>query len=215
MESCISILAPAWGASACSAPARRRGNYFNSRPRVGASKAASNARYLAKLFQFSPPRGGRRRQIQEAGRAGRISILAPAWGASGHMCPRCRISEFQFSPPRGGRQYCALRIQSPYGISILAPAWGASSARPEPSACDCYFNSRPRVGGVPRGAGRGYKLRHISILAPAWGASAQEVHGAESRKHFNSRPRVRGVRDPRAKPANVYISILAPAWGAS
>ena len=148
MESCISILAPAWGASACSAPARRRGNYFNSRPRVGASKAASNARYLAKLFQFSPPRGGRpvtcardavfpnfnsRPRVGGVGMqvylplSPLISILAPAWGAS--------LEHTHVAP--GG-----------VTISILAPAWGASTQDFKVFVKD-----------------------YISILAPAWGAS--------------------------------------------
>ena len=80
----------------------------------------------------------------------------------------------------------------------------------------CYFNSRPRVGGVQDALVKGGYLQGISILAPAWGASnifAQMIQ--EGDLYFNSRPRVGGVLLVPAFLRHLHISILAPAWGAS
>ena len=57
----ISILAPAWGASyICASVASAR--YFNSRPRVGGVlPVVALGLTEGEIFQFSPPRGGRRR----------------------------------------------------------------------------------------------------------------------------------------------------------
>ena len=128
-------------------------------------------RIHATLFQFSPPRGGRPHcQRRSAGgythfnsrprvggvayvvgacRAGDISILAPAWGASQSTSWR----------------------QVMRSISILAPAWGASPPKARQRLFSFYFNSRPRVGGVGRPQKTHRPSGAISILAPAWGAS--------------------------------------------
>ena len=146
-----------------------------------------------RVFQFSPPRGGRRRALHRPGGGATISILAPAWGrprlpvmpgiSPSYFNSRPRVggvdvkskklgelAVFQFSPPRGGRPVTCAR-----------------------DAVFPNFNSRPRVGGV--GMQVYLPLSPlISILAPAWGASLEHTHVA---------------------PGGVTISILAPAWGAS
>ena len=142
-----------------------------------------------------------------------ISILAPAWGASGRQrCAAGKSAKFQFSPPRGGRPYKGL-YDLKCKISILAPAWGASRGRLPPLVRRKYFNSRPRVGGV-HAVGVGGELGRISILAPAWGASwcrkcklrllvfqfspprggrPRPLPALRANPYFNSRPRVGGV----------------------
>ena len=120
-----------------------------------------------------------------------ISILAPAWGAS--------KTWFGTTPAES--------------ISILAPAWGASGGLFVLFTNNCYFNSRPRVGGVIC-PDCGAHLDPISILAPAWGASAVDdqstaealfqfspprggrpaaLRRGPRARNFNSRPRVGGV----------------------
>ena len=100
----ISILAPAWGASL--------------------NTAALEVPEL--VFQFSPPRGGRRGALDACGLPVDISILAPAWGAS-LQSPKSSMSFAYFnSRPRvGGVLYALILLQY-----------------------SKYFNSRPRVGGV-------------------------------------------------------------------
>ena len=165
------------------------------------------------VFQFSPPRGGRRPPCTHT-KTSRISILAPAWGASEWQGIVDAEARFQFSPPRGGRP-AELKEEFP-GIN--------------------NFNSRPRVGGVSLGCVVFAHYSGISILAPAWGASTGTEALAVNcqfqfspprggrpcrrgtwwgRADFNSRPRVGGVAREAMLTRLRSISILAPAWGAS
>ena len=63
----------------------------------------------------------------------KISILAPAGGASGSVAQSVGYeSVFQFSPLREGLHFTEPQSVKDALISILAPAGGASSYRPEP-----------------------------------------------------------------------------------
>ena len=120
----ISIHAPAWGAT--SSPVHCAGIqfYFNSRPRVGGDPGsvgdpgivvisihapawgatAGGARNAThSVFQFTPPRGGRRRQL--------------AAGSN--------RADFN-SRPRVGGDSAGVNKLSNNQISIHAPAWGAT-----------------------------------------------------------------------------------------
>ena len=167
---CISIPAPAWGATHSSRfPSLSRSD-FNSRPRVGGDHKPVGTTRISKIsipapawgathvhvnvkpgkaFQFPPPRGGRHAPAQ---------FSAPA-------------SIFQFPPPRGGRLLCGRAGRSFYRISIPAPAWGATSFLQLSLLHQLYFNSRPRVGGDRRDDYKTISQYRISIPAPAWGAT--------------------------------------------
>ena len=146
----VSIRAPAWGAT-------------RARPRP-AQKI---------LFQFALPRGERRRGLPVASpinrfnsrsrvgsdvlRAGcllrvRVSIRAPAWGATNG----------------------ATLLFDSRDVSIRAPAWGATImvVRIEPE--EKSFNSRSRVGSDPVARSSRQDGR-VSIRAPAWGATKPPV----------------------------------------
>ena len=120
----ISIRAPARGATGY---VRRRGHsryYFNSRPREGGDMMPMASTCWKSLFQFAPPRGGRRAFLHIAG----VGFV------------------FQFAPPRGGRPCQGVyRPVSAYFNS--RPREGGDGLwrwRDEPQP---YFNSRPREGG--------------------------------------------------------------------
>ena len=165
-------------------------------------------------FQSALPHGERRGQVRIVTSDGRVSIRAPAWGAT--EPPPTKHSQDQ--------------------VSIRAPAWGATrlkqdsaryqhlfqsalphgerhyvypdvlrqcafqSALPHGERPDCYscpgcrpgFNPRSRMGSDIRHS-RNYSFRVVSIRAPAWGATPHQGH----------RLRLPGV------------SIRAPAWGAT
>ena len=123
----------------------------------------------------------------------RISIHAPAWGATmvpavtGGVAPR-----FQSTHPRGvrldalgaginadnfnprTRVGCDINISpmpSLSQISIHAPAWGATASLPNTEDRHRYFNPRTRVGcDILKFANQFHRV-DISIHAPAWGAT--------------------------------------------
>jgi len=61
------------------------------------------------VFQSTPPRGGRHRLLDLAANLQRVSIHAPARGATGWWHVFDRTILFQSTPPRGGRPWCVLR----------------------------------------------------------------------------------------------------------
>ena len=75
----VSIHAPAWGATRAGSPASRW-RCFNSRARVG--RDTRTLPFAAvRRFQFTRPRGARLLLVGE-GFPGKVSIHAPAWGAT-------------------------------------------------------------------------------------------------------------------------------------
>ena len=140
---------------------RRRGPSFNPRPREGGD---ADVRALAASPQegFNPrPRGGATRYCTFIRSRQRVSIHAPARGAT--LTPDDGPAQFQSTPPRGGRR-------------------ADSRGRAE------RFNPRPREGGDPGADGRpsqrdGFNPRPREGGDQAAGGSWQRCAG------FNPRPR--------------------------
>ena len=164
------------------------------------------------LFQSAPPRGGRPLALICAGTT-KVSIRAPAWGATLGSTSSHTQLWFQSAPPRGGRQ--ELQIAACFSkVSIRAPAWGATgqffiSARIR------SFNPRPRVGGD----GEGRNFRHDRgwfQSAPPRGGRPSFIVPSIYYLLFQSAP-PRGGRQFQYLPYqdNRFVSIRAPAWGAT
>ena len=147
----ISIHAPARGATLQSWHSYRSLRNFNPRSREGSDELNAYERIRYLRFQSTLPRG-ERRTVTIADRDGnKISIHAPARGAT--RCSPFRLADhntFQSTLPRGERRSIALIvIDGPEYISIHAPARGATLT--VHSFC---------------------RLRIISIHAPARGATS-------------------------------------------
>ena len=143
-------------------------------------------------FNPRPPRRGRQAISFHDLRLGRISIHAPARGAT----PRSRLcgcSRWYFNPrpPRGGRQP---------DYTLVLPA-------------DEISTHAPREGGDV-GDGVDVRATHISSHAPARGAT-QHGRSDTGTYDFNPRPREGGDMDVTPTSANWRISIHAPARGAT
>ncbi len=138
-------------------------------------------------FQFTRPQGARQRAAHKAAVEAKVSIHAPARGATPPRPVRQRHEPFQFTRPQGARR-------RPQGalvggvVSIHAPARGATIG----------------VGRVFKGRGvsihapaRGATGRHrqaplrerVSIHAPARGATSSGCRARRQRGGFNSRAR--------------------------
>ena len=104
----------------------------------------------------------------------RISIHAPARGAT--VKELCEIvwGEFQSTLPRGERRVFLCHVTDNRSISIHAPASGATKQAAAPFRNCSYFNPRSREGSDARGRGGG-AAEGISIHAPASGATNETM----------------------------------------
>ena len=175
------------------------------------------------MFQSTHPRGVRHCPANILSNVSKVSIHAPAWGAT-IFSVNCSIlaSKFQSTHPRGVRPAREDSRLPPSGfnprtrvgcdagllsseqrtlVSIHAPAWGATRARPGHCRCPDGFNPRTRVGCdaaracavCPRGA--------VSIHAPAWGATMPGASAVCLWSRFNPRTRVGCDKDEGIKSA--------------
>ena len=163
----VSIHAPARGAT------RRRwrscwsSGRFNSRAREGRDRPRTTPAASIPRFN-SRAREGRDRSIGRGPDCSRVSIHAPARGAtplrgadpplpsvSIHAPARgatyfnrlwTTMSWFQFTRPRGARLFAETRFKCNDGVSIHAPARGATRSRSPPTPTPTRFNSRAREG---------------------------------------------------------------------
>ena len=232
----VSIHAPAWGATVTGSnlaianwfqstrphgarlkvsPSLESLHWFQSTRPHGARQISITSVRCRSLFQSTRPHGARLRSGQGNIVPMRVSIHAPAWGAT--FCNRF-LSYFWscFNPrARMGRDEGNARIKNAQGVSIHAPAWGATIVVVVGSvSCAEGFNPRARMGrdhksvcivndleGFNPRARMGrdclhIDLRHyiaVSIHAPAWGATDQRFIAGKPER----------------------VSIHAPAWGAT
>ena len=146
----------------------------------------------------------------------RVSIHAPAWGATSHPLitlpvtmmfqstrPRgarrqwgsakVDATMFQSTRPRGARRWLQAERDRWIAVSIHAPAWGATCRRKRSRSLPRSFNPRARVG------------RDLSV------AGAMTNGG----KFQSTRPRGARHAVPVHHPLHDHVSIHAPAWGAT
>ena len=164
----VSIHAPAWGATPSSCPLGLRSGRFNPRTRVGCDALPRCSRESGPSFQSTHPRGVRPRttaphfgehrfnprtrvgcdaatSVQTVGLT-RVSIHAPAWGATrdGQMALSAIL--FQSTHPRGVRPSSVPYPHVDGRVSIHAPAWGATRRMGDVARRGQGFNPRTRVG---------------------------------------------------------------------
>ena len=143
------------------------------------------------MFQSTRPHGARPRRAAVATRTTRVSIHAPARGATAETGNVVKLPRFQSTRPHGARPTRALvaarhtsfnprartgrddgdhRYHDHGAVSIHAPARGATSHATRPITVSSRFNPRARTGrDVPTPSGA-YQLQ-VSIHAPARGAT--------------------------------------------
>ncbi len=147
---------------------------------------------MRRWFQSTRPHGARRNIIIR-GKDDKVSIHAPAWGATLRKTKMTAI-------------LC---------VSIHAPAWGATTMLICGMRLLTCFNPRARMGRDVDGKAQNYTARKVSIHAPAWGATEQwPEKSAESRVSIHAP--AWGATEKLGKHLGMFkVSIHAPAWGAT
>ena len=120
----ISIHAPAWGATRSKITTAIFLIYFNPRTRMGCDASRPLPPPLPLAFQSTHPHGVRHLEALCQDCHNKISIHAPAWGATAVASNSFPINS----------------------ISIHAPAWGATSSETSALNIRLNFNPRTRMG---------------------------------------------------------------------
>ena len=165
--------------------------HFNPRARVGRDHLLGCVRALYR--DFNPrARVGRDKKSAQIHCLCRISIHAPAWGAT----PRSSwylLHSRDFNPrARVGRDFIPVFI----------------------AASSCYFNPRARVGRDILRHSRGCTIKDFNPRARVGRDKSRRKCWARS-SHFNPRARVGRDNTTAELAAPPTISIHAPAWGAT
>ena len=123
-------------------------------------------------FNFNPrSREGSDRMEDEQYNQSRISIHAPARGATHFSLSSLLAERFQSTLPRGERQSIASVSWAKFFISIHAPARGATDAAHSGLRIITHFNPRSREGSDVSKYRVHLTFKPISIHAPARGAT--------------------------------------------
>ena len=169
---CISIHAPAWGATSSFDTTTPDGKKFQSTPPRGGRPDFRRIADWSLFISIHAPAWGATPRTTSQYNARKISIHAPAWGAT-TLFPLSHslILKFQSTPPRGGRHYPHLLYGAGRRLFQSTPPRGG---RPETAA---HGNTIDRFQSTPPRGGRQWrermhhKLKGISIHAPVWGAT--------------------------------------------
>ena len=157
---------------------------------MGRDRSRFVTRWGSRSFN-SRARVGRDSSRAKCSRARRVSIHAPAWGATPRFRDTLPVWRFN-SRARVGRDERGAGQSPAQQVSIHAPAWGATPRSTRTSASASFQFTRPR------GARRRFVVFpmfaiSVSIHAPAWGATVRLTEDGSYR----------------------VVSIHAPAWGAT
>ena len=204
---------------------------------MGRDALIAGHRLVLEVFQSTRPRGARLAEMREQPAWRRVSIHAPAWGATVPWgSTDVKSDMFQSTRPRGARPRCLIHAAYHLCVSIHAPAWGATIIRINIDFQRQSFNPRARVGRDcscchlalssmsfqstrPRGARPGAQaaLRRSSSFNPRArvGRDAQSGAGRRGTTGFNPRARVGRDAATWDEALPVTVSIHAPAWGAT
>ena len=150
-------------------------------------------------FQSTRPHGARPLGCNADCYANRVSIHAPAWGATEKLIETYPdMDTFQSTRPHGARPKDKLCLCSYYNVSIHAPAWGATRIL----WLSSYVVYPTFQSTRPHGA-RPYKLRHCQASGLSFNPRARMGRDAFSNfavsTYASFNPRARMGRDQTTK----------------
>ena len=197
----VSIHAPARGATACHRDARRGRAGFNPRPCARGDNPSPLISTRLHLFQSTPLREGRRKPNRIAAMPVRVSIHAPARGATIFSLRKFQhLTCFNPRPCARGDSSPYMARPAPCGSFNPRPcARGDSPTAPSPKA-------RPSFQSTPLREGRQHFLaipvlaELVSIHAPARGATSSSQSMSPHHCQFQSTPLREGRRDVMVLP---------------
>ena len=126
---------------------------------------------------------------QTIDRLNRVSIRAPAWGAT-EGCPLDKHrADVSIRAPAWGATSTAVIGLVATGVSIRAPAWGATRRGMALGKLVPVSIRAPAWGATTKHHSHSHQSE-VSIRAPAWGATAAGAGCRSASPRFNSRSRM-------------------------
>ena len=187
---------------------------FNSRSRMGSDAVKTSGLWNGSRFQFTLPHGERHARTRDGGDGRRVSIHAPAWGATFSRQKRF-FATFRFnSRSRMGSDLWFASSVFFVEVSIHAPAWGATIARRQKLSLWKFQFTLPHGERLPS-------------YSPPHADDAFQFTLPHGERHYavsvNSRLRLFQFTLPHGERLdNLHrvlprkgVSIHAPAWGAT
>ncbi len=232
---CVSIHAPARGATVTQKSLKALERFQSTPPRGGRPPSVGQPAYFSAVSIHAPARGA----TLSGGRAAKaycVSIHAPARGATSTTVRRVEEDEgfnprpreggdeassemhsmshsFNPRPREGGDQVCLPWCSSPVLFQSTPPRGG----RPEPGVC-CSPWEDVSIHAPARGATRPGRLLNLGTRfqsTPPRGGRRSTCRGRLSPPCFNPRPREGGDLTETCMFAAKLVSIHAPARGAT
>ena len=99
---------------------------FYPRARVGRDRKIADSCYYVAKFLSTRPRGARQPRRESLTGQDRVSIHAPAWGATHHHGDVCDLLSVSIHAPAWGATLLIGASEPMMSVSIHAPAWGAT-----------------------------------------------------------------------------------------
>ena len=191
---------------------------FNPRTRVGCDNHAEQTfLVVARVSIHAPAWGATRRACLQSMQGGSVSIHAPAWGATLWKRPRNgAMNPFQSTHPRGVRLLPWRKPRRPKMFQSTHPRGVRRESVPYALPAHVFQSTHPR-GVRPQPVGGGGIGAVVSIHAPAWGATRWARSPVTWVVWFQS-THPRGVRRAVVQAharCGALVSIHAPAWGAT
>ena len=188
----VSIHAPAWGATSKQKKEHPRKKFQSTLPH-GERLISGRTTKLSPEFQSTLPHGERHGKAQRDSQQKRVSIHAPAWGATWQL------------------NSISLTIE----VSIHAPAWGATISPKYIPKVYRRFNPRSRMGSDCQLGGNRLPWRCFNPRS-RMGSDRERCCFVKRYSWFQS-TLPHGERRVSASNQNSYklVSIHAPAWGAT
>ena len=126
---------------------------FNPRPRMGGDREYSLQNTRSRLFQSTPPHGGRHLTLQIEDLYQCFNPRPRMGGDEKVIYPPLSISSVSIHAPAWGATIGVVASHVDYSVSIHAPAWGATFHNAWLGIKLVGFNPRPRMGGDVKGKG--------------------------------------------------------------
>ena len=139
---------------------------FNPRARAGRDLLKSFIHDLTSTFQSTRPRGARHAGADARAGGGRVSIHAPAWGATGGHADTLRQGQVSIHAPAWGATAVQPRHLQVADVSIHAPAWGATMVDSRQDVPVSFQSTRPRGARLsPNWTNTNYSTKQSYIQA--------------------------------------------------